>query len=317
MLLDGRRLTDAAAGAAGGLQFTDVNLFPSALVKRIWVLKDGALAIYGTEAVGGVVNVLLDQEFEGFGLSTRYGFTERGDIHNERYTVIAGFGDDKMHLVVAADYVEQDPVFNRQRPFAGPSYGITPTYAGVIRFQTAGAVPGYDGNPFGNAAVFALLNPRLTSPNQVLKPGSIPIPTGSATTPAPGNPVQDVYTSFGMTSNASANAASNGFDASQRLGLTLDQNRLSFFSSADRQLLGNHLVAFGDFLYSRNYSQNYLNAQPLCNGTGVVIPAGSPHNPFVGILLDSNAETILAANCFVTHPQVFRDDAPTSTRRPS
>ena len=78
VLLDGRRLTDAAAESAGGNQFTDVNLFPSALVKRIEVLKDGASAIYGTEAVGGVVNVLLDRDFEGFDLSTRYGFTETG-----------------------------------------------------------------------------------------------------------------------------------------------------------------------------------------------------------------------------------------------
>ena len=66
ILLDGRRLTDSSAEAAGGSQFADVNLFPSALVKRIEILKDGASAIYGTEAVGGVVNVILDQEFQGF-----------------------------------------------------------------------------------------------------------------------------------------------------------------------------------------------------------------------------------------------------------
>ena len=133
VLLDGRRITDAAAEAAGGSQFTDVNLFPSALVKRIEVLKDGASAIYGTEAVGGVVNVILDQEFEGFELSTRYGFTEKSDIHNERYSGLFGFGDDKTHIVVAADYVEQDPIFDRDRRFATPSYGST-YYAGIVHF---------------------------------------------------------------------------------------------------------------------------------------------------------------------------------------
>ena len=309
VLLDGRRLTDAAAESAGGDQFTDVNLFPSALVKRIEILKDGASAIYGTDAVGVVVNVILDRDFEGFELSTRYGFTEKSDIHNERYSGIMGGGDDRTHFVIAADYVEQDPIFDRDRSFSSPFYGGTPFYAGIIRFETAGAVPGNPGNPVGNAAVFALLNPTLTSPNQVLKPGSIPIPTGSTASPAPGNPVPNVYTTLGATADASGAAAANGFDLSRKLSLTLDQNRLSFFGSADRQLLGNHLVAFGEFLYSSNYSQSYLNAQPVDNGTGVIIPAGSPYNPFEGTIDGNNAETILAADRFVAHPRVFRDDA--------
>ena len=296
VLLDGRRLTDAAAESAGGDQFTDVNLFPSALVKRIEILKDGASAIYGTDAVGGVINVILDRDFEGFDFSTRYGFTERGDVHNERYSGLLGGGDDRTHFVIAADYVEQDPIFDRDRAFSSPAYGGTPFYAGIIRFETAGAVPANPGNPFGNAAVFAALNPALTSPSQVLKPGSIPIPTGSTAAPAPGNPVPNVYTVLGTTADLSGAAAANGFDLSRELSLTLDQNRLSFFGSADRQLLGNHLVAFAEFLYSSNYSQSYLNAQPVIGGAGVTIPAGSPYNPFAGTLDDSNTETILAAN---------------------
>ena len=308
VLLDGRRMTDSAAEAAGGLQFADVNLFPSALVKHIEVLKDGASAIYGTEAVGGVVNVILDQEFEGFELSTRYGFTEKSDIHNERYSGLVGFGDDKTHMVVAADYVEQDPIFDRDRPFATPSYG-TSFYAGIVNFYTAGAGTVYSGNPFGNSLVDASLNPSLISPNQVLKPGSIPIPTGSATVPAPGNPFPNVYTSLGTTTNAADRAATNGFDLSQVESLTLDQNRLNFFGSADRHLLGDHLVVFSEFLYSKNYSQSYLNPQPLFNGFGVVIPAGSPYNPFAGTIDDSNADTILVSNRFTGHPRIFRQDA--------
>ena len=309
VLLDGRRLTDAAAESAGGAQFTDVNLFPSALVKRIEVLKDGASAIYGTDAVGGVVNVILDKEFEGFELSTRYGFTEQSDVHNERYSALVGFGDDKTHFIVAADYVEQDPIFDRNRSFSSPAYGITPFYAGIVLFQTAGAVSANPGNPYGNASLFASLNPRLSSPNQVLKPGSLPIPAGGLTSPAPGNPAPNVYTTLGTTSNGSAAVVANGFDVSRLLSLTLDQNRLSFFGSFDRQLLGNHLVAFGEFLYARNYAQNYLNAQPVNNADGAVVPAGSPYNPFTGTLDENNAETILVANRFLTHPRIFREDA--------
>ena len=272
------------------------------------MLKDGASAVYGTEAVGGVVNVILDRDFEGFDFSTRYGFTERSDIHNERYSGMMGGGDDKTHFVVAADYVEQDPIFDRDRRFSTPSYG-TLYYAGIVHFDTAGAITGYAGNPYGNFIVTASLNPTLTSPNQILKPGSIPIPTGSATTPAPGNPVPNVYTSLGTTTDASGTAATNAFDLSQKENLTLDQNRLSFFGSADRQLLGDHLVAFSEFLYSSNYSQSFLNGQPASTSFGTVVPAGSPYNPFAGTLDDSNVDTIFASDRFVGHPRVFRQDA--------
>ena len=219
-----------------------------------------------------------------------------------------GVGDDKTHLVVAVDYVEQDPIFDFERSYATPSYGSS-FYAGIVHFDTAGAAPGYPGNPFGNSTVDASLNPALISPNQVLKPGSIPIPTGSATVPAPGNPVPNVYTSLGTTTNDSDRAATDRFDLSHLENITLDQNRLSFLGSADRQLLGNQLVAFAEFLYSSNYSQSDLNPQPLFNGIGVVIPAGSPYNPFAGTLDDSNAITILASDRFTGHPRTFRQDA--------
>ena len=56
--------------------FQDVNLFPASLIKRIEILKDGASAIYGSDAVGGVVNVLLNNDYEGLEISGRYGFAE-------------------------------------------------------------------------------------------------------------------------------------------------------------------------------------------------------------------------------------------------
>ena len=307
VLLNGRRLTDASAEAAGGGQFTDVNLFPSALVKRIEVLTDGASAIYGTEAIGGIVNVILDNEFQGFEFSGRYGFTEKSDVTNQRYSGIFGFGDDRTHLVIGAEYVEQDPLFARDRPFAVPSHGTT-IFPGIVRFDTAGAVTASAANPFGNAPVAASLNSALNSPNDVLAPGSIPIPTGSATVAAPGNPVPSVYTSQGTTAAVANRAATNGFDLSQAAGLTLDQNRLNLFASGDRQLVGSHVVAFAEFLYASDYSQSALNAQPLSNATGVMIPAGAPYNPFAGTIDTSNAGAVLAANRFVTDPLTVRQD---------
>ena len=281
VLLNGRRLTDASAAAAGGGAFTDVNLFPSALVKRIEVLKDGASAIYGTEAVGGVINVILDQEFQGFEFSARYGETEAADVQDQRYSAIFGLGDAKTHVVVGAEYVEQQPIFNRERDFSQPSFG-TSTFAGVVRTATSRYI----------------LNPGLNSPvdTNPANPGVLTTPPALAA---------GTYTPIG------AAALGNVFDLSRATTITLDQNRLSVFASADRQLYDKYVVAFADFLYSSNYSQSYLNAQPLSNATGVVIPANAPFNPF-GRVADnttlSGAGLFLVNNRFVSNPRIFRQD---------
>ena len=279
ILLDGRRLTDSAAVAAGGGQFADVNLFPSALVKRIEVLKDGASAIYGTEAIGGVVNVILDQEFQGFEFSARYGFTEKSDVQNQRYSGIFGFGDDKTHIVVAAEYSQQDPIFDRDRPFAVPSFGTT-NFAGVVR----------------SGRNIYLLNPAADNTATLTNPGAAtltPLTNGTFVQSTPG-------------------AVDTSFDLSQATGITLDQTRLNFFGSADRQLIGNHVVAFAEFLYAQNYSQSYLNAQPLNGAEGVVVPATAPYNPFGQTLdiasLQAGGNGLEVANRFVSNPRVFRQD---------
>ena len=278
ILLDGRRLTDSAAVAAGGSQFADVNLFPSSLVKRIEVLKDGASAIYGTEAVGGVVNVILDQEFQGFEFSARYGFTEKSDVQNQRYSGIFGFGDDKTHIVVAAEYVEQDPLFDRDRNFSAVAFGTT-NFAGVVRSGTN----------------IYQLNPAADTTANLANPGvatTAPLTNGTYVQSTPG-------------------AVNNSFNLANGESLTLDQTRLNFFGSADRQLIGNHVVAFGEVLYAQNYSQSYLNAQPLNGAEGVVVPATAPYNPF-GQTLDINSleggNGLEVANRFVSNPRVFRQD---------
>src|SRR6202022_1174620 len=66
VLFEGRRFADDSTVALGTGLFSDVSIFPTALVSRIEVLKDGASAQYGSEAVGGVVNIFLKDNFQGF-----------------------------------------------------------------------------------------------------------------------------------------------------------------------------------------------------------------------------------------------------------
>lgn len=89
VLLNGRRV--AAHGLTGSA--VDVNQIPFAAIERVEVLKDGASAIYGTDAIGGVINFITRTSFTGIALSGFTDITERGDSPIYRVTGTAGFGD--------------------------------------------------------------------------------------------------------------------------------------------------------------------------------------------------------------------------------
>jgi iron complex outermembrane receptor protein len=89
VLLNGRRV--AAHGLSGSA--VDVNQIPFAAIERVEVLKDGASAIYGTDAVGGVINFITRKDYQGIGLQGFTDITQRGDGNIYRVSAIAGYGD--------------------------------------------------------------------------------------------------------------------------------------------------------------------------------------------------------------------------------
>jgi iron complex outermembrane receptor protein len=99
VLLNGRRV--AAQGTTGAA--VDVNQIPFMAIDRVEVLKDGASAIYGTDAVGGVINFITKKNYTGFGATASSDITEQGDSPIYRASAIAGYGDlDEQHFNVMA-----------------------------------------------------------------------------------------------------------------------------------------------------------------------------------------------------------------------
>jgi len=91
VLLNGRRV--AAHGLSGSA--VDVNQIPFMALDRVEVLKDGASAIYGTDAIGGVINYITKKQYQGFGVSIKDDLTEQGGGNIANFSAIAGFGDLK------------------------------------------------------------------------------------------------------------------------------------------------------------------------------------------------------------------------------
>ncbi len=119
VLLNGRRL---AAFAGGGGATVNVNSIPLAAIERVEILKDGASAIYGSDAVAGVVNFILTKNFQGVQLGGTYGTpTTSGGGQQYQANVVAGFGDvtkDKYNLTVSANWSKNELLFAKDREFA-------------------------------------------------------------------------------------------------------------------------------------------------------------------------------------------------------
>jgi iron complex outermembrane receptor protein len=124
VLQDGRRLApDGFAGYYNDLNAffggtVDLNLFPFGLIDHIDILKDGASAIYGSDAVGGVFNVWLIHRFRGLEIYASYGNTNLGasnDQGEERAYLLAGTGDDKTDMIVYAEVYNRAAIYKRDR----------------------------------------------------------------------------------------------------------------------------------------------------------------------------------------------------------
>ena len=132
VLINGRRVAYAPVGASGGFQFVDVNLIPVSAIQRIEVLADGASAIYGTDAVAGVVNIILKTDFQGFEIGGRYGqATSDGHAAERSAHIVGGVSNGKTSMTISAEWYKADPIYAYQRPYSAVTYG-TPTFAGSV-----------------------------------------------------------------------------------------------------------------------------------------------------------------------------------------
>ncbi|MBE9539586.1 MAG: TonB-dependent receptor, partial [Proteobacteria bacterium] len=111
VLINGRRV--ANDGLAG--ESVDLNSIPPAAVERIEILKDGASAIYGSDAIAGVVNVIMKQDFHGFLAETFYGEAESGDLLTQTQTLQYGTGIPHGSFFISGSLYDQEPIFSRDR----------------------------------------------------------------------------------------------------------------------------------------------------------------------------------------------------------
>ncbi|WP_058022148.1 TonB-dependent receptor domain-containing protein [Pseudohongiella spirulinae] len=180
-LINGKRFAPAATATPTGGEFVDINTIPLVMVERMEVLTDGGSALYGSDAVAGVVNIIMRNQFEGFELYGDVQAIEK-DMGNQDQTISAiwGWSNDtgSTHFVISGEMFRRDPV-----PISAARYFDE-------RSEFSGTVGGL-GTPLANAAFGTRINPAYL--NQALVDQAVA--EGGQNTPRYTDPLCDTLTS--------------------------------------------------------------------------------------------------------------------------
>jgi iron complex outermembrane recepter protein len=269
VLVNGRRMAVSPVVASNGFQFVDVNMIPVSAVERIEILSDGASATYGSDAVSGVVNVILKTNFRGTEVGGYYGFDDANEYQERGYSAVVGGGTDKSNVTASIEWFKSDPLIQAQRPFARGIFR-TVSYAGMTNLPTFDEVLG--------DFPFYYLNPNLNAPPQNLD-----------LTPAQ-LVAQGIY-----SGPYNQDQATQFFDLANYPTMIIGNERRSITIAADHRL-SDSATLFADLIYSNTETFSQLNAQPVSGA----VAASNPNNPF--------DRTVTARNRFAAFPRKYFAD---------
>ncbi|HEX8108126.1 MAG TPA: TonB-dependent receptor plug domain-containing protein, partial [Kofleriaceae bacterium] len=141
VLVNGRRMVNGGSGADASV---DVNTIPLAMVERVEILKDGASALYGADAVGGVVNIITRPQFDGLDVSLLTSTSQHGDGTEYDASFVTGFTtkDKNTYLVVSGGYQHHEPVLAGDRAFSQFQDSYDFASRTVTRNQSLAAIGG-------------------------------------------------------------------------------------------------------------------------------------------------------------------------------
>ncbi|RYD44586.1 MAG: TonB-dependent receptor [Sphingomonadales bacterium] len=135
-LVNGRRFIPANANGS-----VDLTSIPDALIKRVEVITGGASAVYGSDAIAGAVNFILDDNFEGLEMSAQAGISDRGDAASKKIDITFGadIGGGRGNVAISGAWARQDPITQADRPFGKlPLAEIN----GALVYSGSGNIPG-------------------------------------------------------------------------------------------------------------------------------------------------------------------------------
>ncbi|TAM17307.1 MAG: TonB-dependent receptor, partial [Candidimonas sp.] len=224
----------------------DINAIPASMVERVEILKDGASATYGSDAIGGVVNFILRQNFQGAEISANYGESDRNDGARRGFSAIFGTASDKGNITAGLEYNKFDQISSADRDFSK-----------FATYLSSGSVfnAGSSRTPQGQLRTGAALDGTVTLNKGVM----------------------------GVTSRSDYRKYNSKTDAYNYQALNLvqtPQERTNAFALANYQLTDN-IQAHLDFFYNKTTSHFAIAPLPFdALGDGVLVSKDNYYNPW-------------------------------------
>jgi iron complex outermembrane receptor protein len=276
VMVNGRRLGNYATDGTS----VDVNSIPLASIDHVEVLKDGASGVYGSDAIGGVINFITRQNFSGVELTGYTSVSRGGGGQTHKASILAGFGDfdaDRYNFTLSADVSKDDAIYGRQREYAKNAWNDN-------GFRDASATPS------GN---FTTFNPTAT-PNAM---GVVPNSLDSTGTTI-GHPLSP----NNCAANGSAYDANFGtcrYDSSPVLNLVPASKRANVGGSF-RFKLNEDAEFFAEGFVSRQETTQVAQPSPYSNSFLSTDPAFAQKNIYPSIIVSPTSPyypaALIAAN---------------------
>ncbi len=272
ILVNGRRISPY--GGAQGTPAVDVNSIPVALIERIEVLKDGASAIYGSDAIAGVINFILRSDFTGALVEAQYGQSSHsGDGKSYYGDTVLGFGDiqkDHFNAILSASFNREDAIYGGQRNFANttyfPRYGKDGTsgntYPADIQTLTGGSI-------------------NFLAPRYAAQVAQGTYPTFGFTNCAPG--INRVASAAGVVANTCR------YDPGPVVAL-LPESERSAVGLQGRYALNDAVEFYGEANAQHNVIKTTIQATPI--SSAFVLQSNDPYTPAQTALLNSYAAVL-------------------------
>jgi len=252
VLIDGQRQVPFPLALNGTSNFVDINSVPLAAVDRIEILRDGASATYGADAIAGVVNIILKDEYNGADLYTHYGITQRGDGAEYRTSLTGGIAsklwndESKFSIISALDYYELDPIKSSDRSFSS--------------------------NPNHSSRGYNNLSSASGNRLQTIDPS-----TGNFVLEHPG--LNGIGVKPSDFAQGSPDSMVQYFNTAPYMNLISRQQRVGDFTKIKFEPT-NFFRFYDSFSYQHQEENSQLAPTPIGSSNDLVVPGNNPYNPY-------------------------------------
>jgi outer membrane receptor protein involved in Fe transport len=251
VLVDGQRMANP-----------DINLIPPEMIERVDVLAEGASTVYGSDAIGGVVNFILRKDFKGAQLSLNDGISSHGDSQRHGFNLTGGLTGDRYSIAAGLDYNKYDATLGARRKFSKQQLYLS---SGSVVEAGSSSIP----------------------TGRIQVPAAVASQYGCAVDPATGTAMVTLAGGDGSSqADYRCRLSSDTYNYAALNYIQTAQKRTNGFVIANFNVTDN-VTAFVDAFYNHTVSSGQDASSPVGTGDGLIIHSSNPINPF-GVTFSQN-----------------------------